>query len=160
MLICMQKINFITNFFLQILQKNSKLAILGMPGHTHLKCQQQYEETLDIYPQATGKRSTSSFTLSLRYYKDVVNLLFWVLWVCQARHTEIVTIKLWKTSAFICRQKTNFIPQAFLKILQRYAIFLFSILCVCLVRHTQNDSINLQKTSMFIGMPKINFNIH
>ena len=37
MLICMQKLNFITHFFLKILQRNSKLVILsnlGMPGHT------------------------------------------------------------------------------------------------------------------------------
>ena len=40
MLTCMQKINLITQFFLNILQRNSKLVILGnlcMPGHTHLK---------------------------------------------------------------------------------------------------------------------------
>ena len=33
MLICVQKINFITHFFLKILQRNSKLAILGNFGH-------------------------------------------------------------------------------------------------------------------------------
>ena len=35
-----KKINFITHFFLMILQQNSKLALLdnlGMPGNTHLK---------------------------------------------------------------------------------------------------------------------------
>ena len=40
MLIRMQKINFITHFFLKILQRNSKPAILdnlGMPCHKHLK---------------------------------------------------------------------------------------------------------------------------
>ena len=38
--ICMQKINFITQFFLKTLQRNSKLTILGnlgMPDHTNLK---------------------------------------------------------------------------------------------------------------------------
>ena len=38
--ICMQKINFITQFFLKTLQRNSKLTILGnlgMPDHTTLK---------------------------------------------------------------------------------------------------------------------------
>ena len=37
MLICMQTINFITHFFLKILQRNSKFVILGnlsMPNHT------------------------------------------------------------------------------------------------------------------------------
>ena len=40
MFICMQKINFITQFFIKILQRNSKFVILGdlgMPGNTHLK---------------------------------------------------------------------------------------------------------------------------
>ena len=39
-LICMQKINFITQFFLKILQINSKLVILSnlcIPCYTHLK---------------------------------------------------------------------------------------------------------------------------
>ena len=35
-LTCMQQINFIIHFFLKILQRNSKLVILGMPRHTHL----------------------------------------------------------------------------------------------------------------------------
>ena len=37
MLVYMQKINFITHFFLKILQRNSKLVILGnlgIPGYT------------------------------------------------------------------------------------------------------------------------------
>ena len=37
MLVGIQKIDFITHFFLKILQRNSKLVILGnldMPGHT------------------------------------------------------------------------------------------------------------------------------
>ena len=58
MLIGMQKINFITHFFLQILQRNSKLVILGnlaMPGHAHLKSQYQFEETFDVYLQAQNQ---------------------------------------------------------------------------------------------------------
>ena len=40
MLICMQKINLMIHFFLNILQGNSNLVILGnlgIPGHTYLK---------------------------------------------------------------------------------------------------------------------------
>ena len=51
MLIGMQKINFISHFFLKILQRNNKLVILGnlgMPGHIHLKWQYQSEETFDV----------------------------------------------------------------------------------------------------------------
>ena len=39
-MICMQKINFTIHFFLKILQRSSKLVILGnldMHGHTSLK---------------------------------------------------------------------------------------------------------------------------
>ena len=34
------------------------------------------------------KKFTSSFTFFLRYCKDIVNLLFWVLWECLAMHTQ------------------------------------------------------------------------
>ena len=60
------------------MQRNSKLVTLGnlgMPGHTHLKWQYQFEETFDVYLQA--KQLTSSFIFSLGYCKDIVNLLFW-----------------------------------------------------------------------------------
>ena len=56
-------------------------------------------------------------------------------------------------------KKLNFIPHAFMKILQRYAN-LFWLLWACLVTLTQNDSIVLLKTWMFICMQKINFIIH
>ena len=51
-LICVQKIYFIPHFFLKILQRNSKLVILGnlgMAGHTYLKLQQQFDEIFDVY---------------------------------------------------------------------------------------------------------------
>ena len=54
MFICMQKTSFIIDFFLTILQRYSKLVILdnlGMPGHTHLKWQYQFEEAFDVYLQ-------------------------------------------------------------------------------------------------------------
>ena len=60
---------------------------------------------------------------------------------------------------FICRQKINFTPHAFMEILQRYTN-LFWVLWACMVTLTQNDSITFQKTSIFICMQKINFIIH
>ena len=60
---------------------------------------------------------------------------------------------------FICKPKFNFIPYAFMEILQRYAN-LFWVLWTCLVTLIQNDSITLQKTLMFICVQKINFIIH
>ena len=46
-----KKINFITHFFLKILQRNNKLVILGnlgMPGHKHIKWY-QFEEIFNVY---------------------------------------------------------------------------------------------------------------
>ena len=64
MLICMQKINFITDFFFKMLQINSKLVILGnldMSGHTHLKWQYQFEEIFDVYLEVKNQLHSSCF---------------------------------------------------------------------------------------------------
>ena len=147
MLICIQNFNFITHFYLKILQRNSKLvllSILGMPGHSiNLK-----KSLMFIYRQ----KSTLSFTFALTYCKDIANLLLWVLWACLATHTQSDNINLWKTFVLICRQNINFN-------LQSYAN-LFQVLWQCLTNHTQNGSIIMQKTSMVICMAKINFIIH
>ena len=136
MLICMQKITH--------LETNSKLVILGNMGclpHTH-------KMTLSLWRNlqrlSVSKKSASSFTFSftLTYCKDIVNLLFWVLWAFLVTHTQNDTVILQKTFIFICRQKVNFIPHTFMEILQRYAN-LFWLLSACLVTHTQNDSISL-----------------
>ena len=101
------------------------------------------------------QKSNSFFTFSLTYCKDFVNLLFWVLWECLDTYNQSDTIIFQKTFMFICRQKINSIPHAFMEILQTYAN-LFCVLWACLVTLTQNDSVNLQKTSIFICMQKIN----
>ena len=57
MLVCMQKINFIILLFLKILQRNSKLVILGnlgMPGHAP-KMMDQFEEKFDVHLQAKNQ---------------------------------------------------------------------------------------------------------
>ena len=110
---------------------------------------------LEVYQQA--KRSTSSFTFSLQYCKDILKLLHWVLWACV--NTPKLILSTCRKLVFICRQKINFISHVFLGILERYTN-LFWVLWVSLVAHTQNNSINLQKTSMFIFMPKIHFIIY
>ena len=61
------------------------------------------------------QKSTSFFLLSLRYYKDITNLLFWVLRAYLATQTQNDSIILWKTFVFIWIQKNNFIPQVFLR---------------------------------------------
>ena len=72
MLGCMQKVNFVIHFSLKILQRNSKLSILGnlgMSGHIHQKRQYHFEETLDNYQQ--GKINSILYPF-LEIYKFVV----------------------------------------------------------------------------------------
>ena len=60
----MQKINFTTHFFLNILQRNSKLVILGnlgMQGHTP-------KMMVSIWHLSAGKKLTSSLTFSSASY--------------------------------------------------------------------------------------------
>ena len=70
MFICLQKINFISNFF-------------------------------------------------LRYCKDTVNLLFWVLWECFTIPIKIIILICSMLSCSPACKKINFITHFFLKILQR-----------------------------------------
>ena len=139
MLICIEKVNYITNFFLKILLINSKLVILGnlgIPGHTHTpKMVVSLWRNLWRYHQATNQLYLSRFLEALqRYFKLVVlNMLV------------IPGYAHWK----LCYQPVeNFINYAFLEILQRYGN-LFCVLWTC-----------LQKTLMFICMLKINLIIH
>ena len=79
------KTNYITHFFLNILQRNIKLVILGnlgMSDHKQLRYYYEFEETFDVYLQ--DKKSTLSFRFSLRYCKDIGNLIFWVPRACLA----------------------------------------------------------------------------
>ena len=80
-----KKINFITHFSLKILERNSKLVILGISGMI-----------ISIWRNlwCLGKKLTLSFTFSLRYGNDITNLLFWVLLTCLTTHTQSGTINL------------------------------------------------------------------
>ena len=118
MLIYMEKSNLVNQYFLTILQRNSKLVILGNLGNTWPQIPKM---TLlmwrKLYHLSAG-RSISSITLCLRCCKDSVSLLLWVLRTYLARHTQSDTTNLYKTFVFICRQKINFVPHAFLEILR------------------------------------------
>ena len=73
MLICMQKINCTTHYFLNMLLRNSKLVIsgnMGMPGHTYLKM--IVSVWRNLWQLSAGKISTSSFMFSLTYCNDIV----------------------------------------------------------------------------------------
>ena len=76
MLIFMQKINFNYSFFFQILQRNSKLVILGnldMPYHTHLKWLYQFEETFEVYLQAKNPFDHSRFPYDIPKILKIYN---------------------------------------------------------------------------------------
>ena len=152
MLTCLQKINFV-----KILQRNSKLFVLGnlgMPGHTHLTLTSNiyhFEETFDDYQQA---KINFIFYIFLEILQRYCNLLFPVLWAWLAMHTQSYTIYLKKIF-----KKSISHSHAFLEILQRYEN-LFWERWACLVIHNKNDSINLWKTLMFMYTPKIKFIIH
>ena len=147
MLICVQKINCITQFFLKILQRNSKLVILGnlgMLGHTPKMIKAIWR---NLWPLSVGKSSSSSFTISLRYYKDIVNFFFFFGgggtlgmpgYSNPKRYYQLV-----ENFRVHLQAKNQIHHHAFLEILQRYANFLCWVLWACLVALTQNDSINL-----------------
>ena len=105
-----------------------------------------------------GKRSSSSFTFSLRYYKDIVNVLLWVLWACLAKQTLSDTVlSTCKKPSSLFASKTS--PPCFWRYAKICKLILGTLgMPGC--TQTQNDSINLQKTSMFICMPKLNSIIH
>ena len=65
MIICMQKMTFITHFFLKILQRNSKLAILGtlsMSGDAHPKWYYQLAEKFGVYQTAKNQLHPPRFS--------------------------------------------------------------------------------------------------
>ena len=81
MLVCMQKIDFITHFFLKILQRNSNIVILGnlgMPSNTPKMIVSIWG---NIWRLSAGKKSTSSSYFPLvifllqRYFKFVLGTL-------------------------------------------------------------------------------------
>ena len=84
MLTCMQKVNFVIHFSLKILQKiaNFLFWIICACLVTHIK-----NDSITLKKRLTiisRKKSTPSFTFSSRYCKDIIKLLFWVLWACHA----------------------------------------------------------------------------
>ena len=98
---------------------------------------------------------------SLRYCKDIANLLFFVLWAYLATKTQKDSISFQKTFVFICRQKASFIPPRFsgdtAKILELLILGAFGVPSH---EHPNIDAISLYKTSMYNCMPKINLLIH
>ena len=68
MFIWMQKISFISNFFFEILERNCKLAILGILGmlfHPHQKSLHQFEANFHAYMHAKNQLHHSLFYLHM-----------------------------------------------------------------------------------------------
>ena len=79
MQICMQKINLITQLFPKILQRNSKIVILGnfyMPGHT---TKMLIAIQRNLWCLSAGKRLSSSFRFFFWYYKNNINIVLGTL---------------------------------------------------------------------------------
>ena len=68
----------------------------------------------------TCKKSTSLLTSFLRYYRDIGNLLLWVIWAWAVMLINTGSLNLYEIWMFICMEKTKFIPPLFLKIMQKY----------------------------------------
>ena len=66
---------------------------------------------------------------SLRYWKDIANLLFWVLWAHLATNTRNDNQFIENFHVYL-RKENQFITHIFLEILQRYANFLFQVLVI------------------------------
>ena len=61
----------------------------------------------------SSSKKSLSLTSFLKYYKDIANLLFWVLWLHLTTPTKSNSTNLQETLMFICKQKINLIPQFF-----------------------------------------------
>ena len=107
MLICMQKLNLVTYFFLKILQRNKILVILGLWACVVTHTQSDTENLQKTFEFICKQKINfiPHVFLEVRY----ANLLLWVLWTCLTVHTLNDNSNFQKTSMFICMPKINFI---------------------------------------------------
>ena len=109
----MQKINFITAFLFLDIAKVLPTCYIEYFGHAWLWL-------VKVMPPACRKRWCLSsckkpylhLTSFLKYYENIANLLFWVLWT-----------NLLKTLMFICKQKLNSISHFFYRYCYTYYKF-------------------------------------
>ena len=74
----------------------------------------------NLWGLSENKKSNSFFPFSLRYCKDIPNLLSWVLWECLTiSHEKSYHQSVGNFHACMHAKKINFITHFFLKILQR-----------------------------------------
>ena len=141
MFICMQKINFITCFFLEILQRSRIWR--------------------NLWCLSVGKKLASFFLFPLSYCKDIVILKLVILgslgkpvyvnpkWCyhlvedlpifLQAKNETLSTMFFWRYCKNMLTSYFGYFGHAW---------------------HIRNDDINLKKNLIFLCTPKINFVIH
>ena len=138
MLICMQKINLITHFFLKILQRN-KLLILGnfsISGHTT-------KMIVSIWRNFwCSKNQLHPFCFLLDIMKILQTCYFGPFehaWLCTPK------VILWTCrKLFVYQQaKSQLHHPRFSGDIAKISNFLFWVLWACLLTQTQKDSINL-----------------
>ena len=116
MFICMQKINFICHIFFEILERYSKLVILGTLGIPRL-CKMILSTCRKLLRLSEGKKATSSPMFFLRFCK-VMQILhigyFGQAWLQIPKIIVSTNTKFW----YLCAsQKKKFITPFFLGIL-------------------------------------------
>ena len=108
MLICKWKINFLIYLFLITLQRNMQTCYFGQFANAWPHTPKM---TVSLWRNLWGlpavKRSSSSFTFSLQYCKDIVNLLFCILWAYLAKHTQSYILSTCRKLVFIYQLVEN-----------------------------------------------------
>ena len=152
--ISMQKINFITHFFLEIFQRYYILVILstlGMPGCPHQIWNYQIYEKLDFY---LFKNKLHIFLLSRDTAKILQACYFEYFrrgWPYSLTLIESTCRKLF---LYACKKSTSCL-HSFLIHCKDIANLLAWVLWSCLAKTTENDCICFEETLMFNFMQKI-----
>ena len=143
MSICMQKLNLSVTSFLRHCQEIASILFrviwIGLVTYAPKMIKSIWR---NLWCFSAGRESTSSFTFSWRYCKDIADFYFGYFghaWLCTFKVILPTCENLLSLYWII---KSNFIPHIFLEILPRYTNFLFWMFWACLVMHTQNDSIS------------------
>ena len=84
---CMQKINFISNFFFWNIVNTLNLLFLKLWKCLIIPSKIMVSICRKLWCWSIFKKSTSSLTSFLRYCKEIANLLFWVIWACLVTDT-------------------------------------------------------------------------
>ena len=141
----MQNIKFITQFFLEILQRTAYLLFSVLQA-----CLATFINNDSISLQITvmlicTKKSISSITSFLRYCKDFANILFSVILAGQAMPITMNGVNLWDSLVFIYMQKSTSSLTSFSRYRKDIKLLLW-VLEAFLAMTSKNDTNSLQKT--------------